>query len=154
MEITPKAMDLTPQAWEIEIIRSKRLNHPHSAPQWFRQHFFFKLIYQQISIIFSSCLNFHRQYPLLCRLPDYGTFWMMPYSLLSLIKKDFYNYSKKRLVSPVQISNFVRLSLAPHASYHFQSVYVKPESKMKELLSGQRIVIQRIILTESTEGNF
>jgi len=25
---------------------------------------------------------------------------------------------------------------------------------MKELLSGQRIVIQRIILTESTEGNF
>ena len=79
---------------------------------------------------------------------------MMPYSLLSLIKKDFYNYSKKRLVSPAQISNFVRLSLAPHASYHFQSVYVKPESKMKELLSGQRIVIQRIILTESTEGNF
>ena len=27
MEITPKAMDLTPQAWEIEIIRSKRLSH-------------------------------------------------------------------------------------------------------------------------------
>jgi len=25
---------------------------------------------------------------------------------------------------------------------------------MKELLSGQRIVIQRIILAESTEGNF
>jgi hypothetical protein len=23
----PKAMDLTPQAWEIEIIRSKRLSH-------------------------------------------------------------------------------------------------------------------------------
>lgn len=26
-ELTPKAMDLTPQAWEIEIIRSKRLSH-------------------------------------------------------------------------------------------------------------------------------
>ena len=34
-------------------------------------------------------------------------------------------YRKKRLVSPAQISNFVRLSLAPHASHHFQSVYVK-----------------------------
>jgi len=31
---------------------------------------------------------------------------------------------------------------------------LQPESKMKELLSGQRIVIQRIILAESTEGNF
>lgn len=27
LELTPKAMDLTPQAWEIEIIRSKRLSH-------------------------------------------------------------------------------------------------------------------------------
>lgn len=36
-----------------------------------------------------------------------------------------YLYRKKRLVSPAQISNFVRLSLAPHASHHFQSVDVK-----------------------------
>ena len=43
--------------------------------------------------------------------------------------------SYTHLVSPVQISNFVRLSLAPHASYHFQSLHRRTEDVYKRQMN-------------------